>query len=221
MIIECEICKKEFYKRPSHFKRVKHDFCSRKCRGISHLKEGNPMWKDNFKECLNCYVKFKSRSSLSKFCSQVCMGEWYRKIGNVEGKCLECGKDMIIKKSLIGISKFCSKQCKNISHSRNMKAEGNPSWRGGIKNLPWGYEFNKNLKQKIKERHNYQCFLCENQKLLQVHHINYDKSDNCESNLVPLCCSCHCKTNYNRKIWKKELSKKLEDWMKARNGFTI
>ena len=34
-----------------------------------------------------------------------------------------------------------------------------------------------------------------------VHHIDYDKFNNCVANLITLCRSCHAKTNFNRESW--------------------
>lgn len=69
-----------------------------------------------------------------------------------------------------------------------------PGWRRKLKNL-------------IKERDGYRCRLCctpESELLhgLSVHHIDYDKDNLDESNLVSLCRNCHAKTNYNRSKWQ-------------------
>jgi hypothetical protein len=72
-----------------------------------------------------------------------------------------------------------------------------PGWRGGISRFPYSYEFNDILKQKIRERDNYTCQLC----ILSgshVHHIDYNKENNHETNLITLCSVCHGKTNGNR-----------------------
>src|SRR3990167_9228511 len=74
MQIHCEICSKEFYKRPSHVKRVNHNYCSRKCRGISHRGSGNPVWKSP-KKCVWCAGEYKGKGN--QFCSQECMGQSY------------------------------------------------------------------------------------------------------------------------------------------------
>jgi len=35
-----------------------------------------------------------------------------------------------------------------------------------------------------------------------VHHIDYNKRNNEETNLISLCKSCHADSNYDRDIWK-------------------
>jgi len=70
-------------------------------------------------------------------------------------------------------------------------------------------EFNKNLKEAIRQRDNYICQICgcsqlENGRCLDVHHINYDKKNNNPNNLISLCHPCHMKTNKNRKYWREQ-----------------
>ena len=62
---------------------------------------------------------------------------------------------------------------------------------------------------KIRNNYNNICFLCgktkeENGKNMSIHHTNYDKNCLCGNNceFVPLCISCHAKTNYNRNYWE-------------------
>lgn len=84
------------------------------------------------------------------------------------------------------------------------KKENHPNWLGGISNGEYGMEFDKNLKKEIKESYNYTCQLCKIEtEILDVHHIDYDKTNNTKNNLIPLCKVCHGKTNYNREKWKE------------------
>lgn len=47
-------------------------------------------------------------------------------------------------------------------------------------------------------------------KKLSVHHIDYNKNNLDEKNLISLCSRCHSKTNSNRDYWKKHLTDKNE-----------
>ena len=38
--------------------------------------------------------------------------------------------------------------------------ERNPAWQGGIAFEPYGLEFNKELKLKIKQRDKFRCYEC-------------------------------------------------------------
>jgi hypothetical protein len=44
---------------------------------------------------------------------------------------------------------------------------------------------------------------------LDIHHIDYDKNNLQENNLISLCQKCHGKTNFNREYWFKILKDKV------------
>jgi hypothetical protein len=78
-------------------------------------------------------------------------------------------------------------------------------WRGGISKQSYPITFNRKLKIKIRNRDNFMCqyigcgFVS---KTIPVHHINYNKKDSSEINLISLCRSHHSKTNLkNREYW--------------------
>jgi len=58
------------------------------------------------------------------------------------------------------------------------------------------------VRELIRIRDNYTCQLCH-KKAKHVHHIDYDKKNCSEDNLITLCIKCHLKTNINRNYWKK------------------
>lgn len=91
------------------------------------------------------------------------------------------------------------------------KKEKHHNWLGGISNGEYGLEFNKGLKEDIKKKFDNTCQLCNAiTATLDVHHIDYDKGNNIDSNLIPLCKICHGKTNYNRNYWQKLFEEKLK-----------
>jgi len=79
-----------------------------------------------------------------------------------------------------------------------------PNWYGALYTNGYDCKFNNKLKTIIKEKYQYKCQICgkETQKLA-VHHIDYDKQNSVVENLVPLCYSCHAKTNFKRDRWIK------------------
>lgn len=96
---------------------------------------------------------------------------------------------------------------KRISNANS--GEKHPNWRGGISFGKYCKFFNKLLKQQIRDRYHNRCYLCgktkeENGLSLSVHHVNYNKDCLCASlcDFVPLCHSCHGKTNFNRRYWE-------------------
>lgn len=67
-------------------------------------------------------------------------------------------------------------------------------------------EWTYTLRQSIKRRDNFTCYVCQDEENIvayHVHHIDYDKQNCCESNLITLCFSCHMKTNRDREQWQK------------------
>jgi len=84
-----------------------------------------------------------------------------------------------------------------------IKGKNNPSWKGGKSFEPYGLEFNKYRKKEIRNRDNFICQMCdkkEENRKHSVHHIDYDKKNNSNDNLITLCLPCHSKTNENRKF---------------------
>jgi hypothetical protein len=89
-----------------------------------------------------------------------------------------------------------------------------PQWKGGISKEPYPFDFNDLCKEQARQLFNYQCALCgllttENGRSLDTHHIDYNKRNLDITNLIPLCRSCHLKTNHNREYWKMTLKEKM------------
>jgi hypothetical protein len=96
--------------------------------------------------------------------------------------------------------------------------KNNPNWQGGLSFEPYCVKFNEEFKEYIRAKFGYTCFLCpttqvENGRKLSVHHVNYNKDCGCDGdktcNYVPLCMTCHNKTNFNRDWWQKFITDKL------------
>ena len=132
-------------------------------------------------------------------------------------------------KGITGVYKHSDKSKEKISNgvknNENIKktqfkkgdtricGENNHCWQGGISFEPYGLKFNKYLKGRIRERDNRTCQECgmTEEQLgysLCVHHIDYNKQNNNENNLICLCKSCHCQTNFDRDDWKNYFLKK-------------
>ena len=93
------------------------------------------------------------------------------------------------------------------------------NWQGGKSFEDYPSEFFE-MRDYIRELHGNLCALCdktpeENEEELSVHHIDYDKNNNKEENLVPLCRSCQLATNYNRAEWP-QLFVKIKQEMSSR-----
>ena len=92
--------------------------------------------------------------------------------------------------------------------------EKSANWNGGLSFLPYLPAFNAKLKLFIRNRDNFTCQLCfvkecDYFQKLSVNHIDYDKTNNSESNLITLCRSCNAKVNFQREKWTKFFSEKI------------
>lgn len=88
----------------------------------------------------------------------------------------------------------------------------NPRWRGGISSLPYPFTFDKDLKERIRERDGYRCQLCgvsqaECTQKLSIHHKDYCKENLADENLTSLCRSCNSRVNSHRDYWERYFRK--------------
>jgi len=170
--------------------------------------EKQPMYGKNFSEehrrklsesqkgNKNSFYKKTHTEKTKKKISKAHIGEknfWYKK---------HLPEEVKRKMSLSKKGKKLTKEHKR-KLSEAGKGENNPNWRGGKSFEPYGLEFNKRLKKEIKEYYDYRCQLCQQKnKNLSVHHIDYNKQNNDFYNLIPLCQSCHSKTNFDRNYYQ-------------------
>lgn len=99
--------------------------------------------------------------------------------------------------------------------SNAQKGEKSYMWKGGMSFEPYCILFDNNFKERIREYWNRKCILCDkneidNRKKLSVHHVTYNKDVCCDDSphlFVPLCVSCHAKTNHNRAYWENKFKR--------------
>lgn len=95
------------------------------------------------------------------------------------------------------------------------KGENHPNWLGGISNSPYPFEFDKKLKKKIKDRDGHKCLVCDKKtQKISIHHIDYNKDNIDEKNLISLCVKCHSISNYNREHWILFFNNKINEMYK-------
>lgn len=100
------------------------------------------------------------------------------------------------------------------SHIGLMSGDKHWNWQNGISGEPYSPEFNKLLKRRIFERDGFKCMLCKIEEDLVPHHIDYDKDNSNEKNLITLCNSCNSKVNFNRNFWRMFFPEYNEDLFK-------
>lgn len=80
--------------------------------------------------------------------------------------------------------------------------------KGSVYGKTVGYceRFTPELKDSIRRRDDYTCFICkdlQHNTTFHVHHIDYDKKNSSEENLITLCPQCHLQTNKDRGYWEQ------------------
>lgn len=114
------------------------------------------------------------------------------------------------------------KMALSVAHRGKFCGKDSPNWKGGYRNGDYLGKFTKYLKELIRKRDNYRCQECFRHQdelfdtsgrkyKLNVHHIDYDKGNNDENNLISLCRSCHSQTNYKRENWTNYYQLKIKE----------
>lgn len=199
----CTICGRVFYKRTTENKKYwnTRSGCSYKCSFILRSLKYKPYIRTS-------EHKKKMSDSHKKNEKVVRHGrELFKRINSAKkGKTLEeiYGKE----KALVILSRY------------RRYGDRNGNWRGGKSFVPYAHHFNKELKLKIKTRDGFVCMNCGIDegsyrgkealgRGLTIHHINYNKLDCSENNLITLCKRCNSKANSNRDIWMEKYQKLL------------
>lgn len=120
------------------------------------------------------------------------------------GKQVSATTRMRISKSLVGKKRS---KYSTIAQSLRMLGNKNPNWRGGISNQNYCPVWkDKEYKESIKERDNYQCqnpYCFKANTVLNIHHIDYTKTLCGPDNLITVCSSCNSRANKDRE-WHTE-----------------
>lgn len=185
-LFQCAYCGIDFigkiswqYKNQWHFCCPEHE---REWRAVHYAGVGNPM--------RGVSISGPAHSN------------W--KGGPVEITCVQCGRQTKRSRYRVRATErqFCSEACYHAWCS----GPNNYAWNGGTAFEPWGPEFTKALRERVRERDGFSCRLCgapQDGKKLSVHHVDYDKHNNNIDNLVALCNRCHVKTNSSRDNWQR------------------
>lgn len=171
------------------------------CKKLSESHKGKPSGNKGKKVSIESRKKMSDAHSGKKIPI-----EQIEKISNAN-RGQKRSKDFCERLSLSLKGKYCGE-----------KASG---WKGGISFFPYCPKFNKNLKEKVRDEYNRQCFLCGKHEKdnitktgrnikLHIHHVDYDKEQGCNGKhwrLIPLCNNCHGKTNNKKRdFWQQHLN---------------
>jgi hypothetical protein len=117
--------------------------------------------------------------------------------------CISCDKEISLTSACYGSHKCVT--CIKIGR-KGKKGKLNPNWQDGITKYKYSSLFNNYLKLKIRTRDNFTCQHCGIKekncyRKLDVHHIDYNKENCKEDNLITLCWNCNIKANFDRDYW--------------------
>lgn len=93
-------------------------------------------------------------------------------------------------------------------HPEFWRGENHPNWKGGISFEPYSLAFTEELKEEIRKRDDNQCQFCGSKigyidgRKHPVHHIDYDKKNCNEINLITVCVSHNQQANFHREKWQ-------------------
>lgn len=180
--IYCMDCNKELSRYADYYGYKRCGSCSQKFRfknpentpmyNVHRFGQDSPRWLGGKPNCLDCGKRLSTYSC--KRCT----------------KCSKIGKN----NPMYGRSRFGTK---------------NPNWKGGFCRLPYPVQFNESLKARIILRdgekcQGLNCNMTRDEHLLiydrdiEVHHIDYDKGNCKEENLITLCKQCNVRANYDK-----------------------
>jgi hypothetical protein len=88
-------------------------------------------------------------------------------------------------------------------HGKKISGPNNVNWRGGA-GTKYPPDFSDALRRSVRRRDGNRCVECgaerTNRRELEVHHVDRNRDNNKELNLVTLCQRCHLKRHARRKV---------------------
>lgn len=178
--LSCKQCGTAFYRSPA---RQRGGFCSLRCFGDSKILPKKTCvdcgavtaWGSNAR-CRSCWISHVSQANATGAtapCRQ-CAAPVYRSASDLKASSRRFGV-------------FCGSQCFGLF----VTGPNNPAYYSGRRPGQYPSAF-KSAKRRVLRREGRACFLCRaTPKTLDVHHIDRDKANNADWNLVALCRVCH------------------------------
>lgn len=170
--------------------------CAAKIKGLKLRKK--------FNKCIDCGKIINRKHKRCKKCYLI-----FSNKNKKEFYCIDCGKKI----------SYGSKRCFICWHKFS-RGKNNPNYIHGLGSSKYTNEFKHKLRLEIRKRDNYTCQNCNMTeeehlsivgKTLPVHHIDYNRKNNEEFNLITLCNWCNLRANKNREDWNKYYREKMEE----------
>jgi len=171
----------------------------------------------NFPKCIDCGVilkDYQSKRCWSCYCKFIKIAKnnphykggiiKIRKYGSYKERSESMKYRENLSKALLG----------HVAWNKGLTGNKSPNWIDGRSFLPYPKIFNESLKEFIRYRDKWTCQLCGIKQIryyrkLDVHHIDYNKQNCKEDNLITLCQKCNSKVNSKREYWKRYFRLKI------------
>lgn len=147
-------------------------------------------------DCENKRYNYSRKNNKNIFCSAICYNSYKKEINNVKQNCAKCGKEVIRHKSQLSKSKtgnlYCNTSCAVSNNNKLFKTGSNhPNYKNA----------GSRYRNKALLHYDHICMDCGNDDydVLEVHHIDQDRSNNKLDNLCVICANCHLKRHKNGK----------------------
>lgn len=202
---KCIICKKQLSKTSCRRKSSK--MC-KSCYLNKLRKWGkkHPLFRPgHIAYCLKCKEKLEpsayyARTKLCQKCYlKTIKGKNHPNFKKGLPRCIDCKKEI------------CRghKRCWSCYVKWSQIPEHNPAHINGNSHLPYPPEWHQ-IRKIIRQRDKYRCIICLKFGKI-VHHIDYNKKNCEENNLITLCIKHHIITNSNRDYWYAYFLHKMEN----------
>lgn len=118
--------------------------------------------------------------------------------------CATCSNEFEVnERSLLFPAKekyFCNRKCANSTGGTAKSKKHHPDTVAGYRTVAWRY-------------HDKKCIVCDETKILAIHHVNENHEDNDPKNLVPMCPTHH---QYMHSRYKSEIIDIVNDYVKTK-----
>lgn len=140
------------------------------------------------------------------------------KANNTKRACIHCNKELTLA-NINKHEKVCGKPkivkecpvCNSLHFKNGVTCSyscSNTFFRSGKNNPNWS---DNNYRHICFEQHGHKCIVCGEEKILAVHHLNENHSDNRPENLVPLCPTHH---QYVHSKYKDEVQPYIDKFLR-------
>lgn len=174
-------------------------FCGKECKNENSLRNHERLCKSNPNRQTTTFANLNKANEYKKTC--IHCGKKFS-IGNIEKHEKACSNNPANQKECPVCGTKHSKKGATCSYSC-----ANKLFRTGENNGNWNPD---SYRTTCFAHHKKECVVCGESKIVEVHHMNEDKSDNRPENLVPLCPTHH---QYFHSKYRNEVEPKIRQYL--------